>query len=58
MFFLISEIKVMLEFIPNHTSDDHEWFQASCNKLEGKDDYYVWRNESSINNWVRVVYYL
>ena len=38
-------IKIMMDLVVNHTSDQHEWFQES---LKGKDnpkrDYYIWRN--------------
>lgn len=43
-------IKVIMDFIPNHSSDQHEWFVKSENKEEGYEDYYVWRDEP--NNWV------
>lgn len=54
-------IKIMLDFIPNHTSDMHDWFKRSVNNEEKYRDYYVWhegkpnatggRNEEP-NNWV------
>ena len=49
-------MKVILDFIPNHTSDEHEWFEKSLKK-EGKfKDYYVWKNEGNQtgppNDWV------
>ncbi|XP_063702269.1 alpha-glucosidase-like [Culicoides brevitarsis] len=55
-------IKIMLDYIPNHTSDQHQWFQDSVKKVNGKDDYYVWRNGTldennnpkPPNNWVSV----
>ncbi len=34
-------IRVMVDFIPNHTSDQHEWFQKS-RRREGHDDWYIW----------------
>lgn len=43
-------IKVIMDFIPNHSSDQHEWFVKSENRAEGYEDYYVWRDET--NNWV------
>lgn len=34
-------IRVMVDFVPNHTSDQHEWFQKS-RKREGYEDWYIW----------------
>lgn len=45
--------------VPNHSSDQHEWFKKSV-KNEGKyADYYIWRkgrnnNADPPNNWVNV----
>ncbi len=49
-------LKVMLDYVPNHTSSDHTWFQEA---LEGKGspkrDWYVWRegrpDGGLPNNW-------
>ncbi|XP_014282426.1 alpha-glucosidase [Halyomorpha halys] len=46
---LIKEIhkfgmKIFLDLVPNHTSDEHPWFNASRYKVDGKDDYYVWKD--------------
>lgn len=52
-------IKVILDLVPNHTSDKHEWFRKSLIG-EGKyKDYYVWKtgnnnNQSPPNNWISV----
>lgn len=50
-------IKVVMDFVPNHTSDQHEWFQLSENRTEGYEDYYVWVDADDSgappNNWVR-----
>ncbi|XP_044744081.1 maltase 1-like [Chrysoperla carnea] len=35
-------IKLILDFVPNHSSDKHEWFQLSANRTKGYEDYYVW----------------
>lgn len=38
-------IKIVMDLVVNHTSDEHEWFQEA---LKGRDnpyrDYYVWRD--------------
>ena len=44
-------MKLILDFIPNHTSNKHAWFKKSENQTAGYEDYYIWRNEP--NNWVR-----
>lgn len=53
-------IKLLLDFVPNHTSDEHEWFQKSIKKVEPFTDYYVWKDpvfdqngtKTPPNNWV------
>lgn len=56
-------IKVMIDFIPNHTSDQHEWFQQSRQSRDNpKSDWYVWSdgvidadgNRQPPNNWASV----
>lgn len=57
-------LKIILDFVPNHSSDECEWFQKSLNKQDGYDDFYVWHpgfpdpNNSSNrlppSNWVSV----
>ncbi|CAG9822913.1 unnamed protein product [Phaedon cochleariae] len=54
-------IKVILDFVPNHTSDKHEWFVKSNNMTPGYEDYYIWHPKSNNtssnpppvpNNWI------
>ena len=45
-------MKLIIDFIPGHTSLKHEWFQMSENRTEGYEDYYVWKDEVQ-NQWVR-----
>uniref|UniRef100_A0A1L8EBI2 alpha-glucosidase n=1 Tax=Haematobia irritans TaxID=7368 RepID=A0A1L8EBI2_HAEIR len=35
-------IKIIMDFVPNHSSDECEWFQKSVNREKGYEDYYVW----------------
>ncbi|XP_058832022.1 maltase A1-like [Topomyia yanbarensis] len=35
-------LKVILDFVPNHSSDEHEWFKKSENRDNGFEDFYVW----------------
>ena len=48
-------LKVIMDLVINHTSDQHEWFKES---LKGEDnpyhDYYIWRKgkgKNPPNNW-------
>ncbi|CAL7944762.1 unnamed protein product [Xylocopa violacea] len=54
-------IKVILDLVPNHTSDKHEWFQKSLDMNGKYADYYIWANcvkngnvTTPPNNWVSV----
>lgn len=35
-------IKLILDFVPNHSSDQNEWFVKSINREPGYEDFYVW----------------
>lgn len=47
-------LKVVMDLVVNHTSDQHEWFQDAKNGGE-KKDWYVWRGKNEHgkepNNW-------
>ncbi|WP_119066411.1 alpha-amylase family glycosyl hydrolase [Aggregatilinea lenta] len=50
-------IRVILDFVPNHTSDRHPWFQESrASRDSARRDWYIWRDAkpdgSAPNNWV------
>ncbi|KAI7805244.1 neutral and basic amino acid transport protein rBAT [Triplophysa rosa] len=50
-------LKLIMDYIPNHTSDEHIWFQLSRNGTEPYKDYYIWVNcteDKPPNNWVSV----
>ncbi|XP_061399013.1 maltase A3-like [Musca vetustissima] len=54
-------IKIILDFVPNHTSDECEWFQKSVKRDPYYKDFYVWHPGKIINgtrqppsNWVSV----
>ena len=38
-------LRVILDFVPNHTSDQHPWFRESRDsRKNGKRDWYLWRD--------------
>jgi len=44
-------LKMILDFVPNHTSDQHPWFIESRSSLENpKRNWYLWRDQP--NNWL------
>lgn len=50
-------IHVMLDLVPNHTSDEHPWFIESRNSRSNpKRDWYIWRDPAPDggppNNWL------
>ena len=43
-------LKLILDLVPNHTSDQHPWFLESRSSRDNpKRDWYLWRDEP--NNW-------
>ncbi|BES96117.1 Maltase A3 [Nesidiocoris tenuis] len=54
-----SGIRVVMDYVPNHTSDKHDWFAKSCARDPKYENYYVWVDpkvnpDNSIsppNNW-------
>ena len=49
-------IKIILDFVPNHTSDQHKWFlESKSSKTNPKRDWYIWRDGKGPgkppNNW-------
>jgi alpha-glucosidase len=57
-------IKMILDFVPNHTSDQHDWFLKSVERDPEYDTFYIWHdgipNPNGTgdplppNNWVSV----
>jgi alpha-glucosidase len=50
-------MKLILDFVPNHTSDQHPWFLESRSSRENpKRDWYLWRDPAPgggpPNNWL------
>lgn len=42
-------IKVIVDLVMNHTSDEHEWFKKALKGEKKYEDYYIFKN--SPNNW-------
>ena len=48
-----ASIKLILDWVPNHSSDQHPWFLESRSSRDNpKRDWYVWRDEP--NDWMSV----
>ncbi|KAA8483616.1 alpha-glucosidase [Arcticibacter tournemirensis] len=52
-------MKLILDFVPNHTSDKHPWFVESRSSRDNlKRDWYIWKDpgdDGSVpNNWLSV----
>ncbi len=50
-------LRIILDFVPNHSSQDHPWFKASrSGKDDPKRDWYIWRDPGPDggppNNWL------
>ena len=50
-------LKLLLDFVPNHTSDQHEWFRESRSSRDNpKRDWYIWKDPAPgggpPNNWI------
>jgi alpha-glucosidase len=50
-------IRIVVDIVPNHSSDQHPWFQASrSSRDDPRRDWYVWRDgggpEVPPNNWL------
>ncbi|XP_012267099.2 maltase 2-like [Athalia rosae] len=54
-------LKVIMDFVPNHSSDKHEWFEKSVNRVDPYTNYYIWRDSKGVdetgarlppNNWI------
>eukprot|EP00095_Tigriopus_kingsejongensis_P002649 maker-scaffold441_size170131-snap-gene-0.35 protein:Tk02649 transcript:maker-scaffold441_size170131-snap-gene-0.35-mRNA-1 annotation:"hypothetical protein LOTGIDRAFT_141370" len=59
-------MKLVMDFVPNHSSDEHEWFIKSVQREDPYTDYYVWADAKGFddngepippNNWVSVFRY-
>lgn len=51
------DLKVILDFVPNHSSDQHSWFvESRSSRHSPKRDWYIWRDPAADggppNNWL------
>ena len=51
------DLKVILDFVPNHSSDQHPWFRESrSSRHNPRRDWYIWRDPAPDggppNNWL------
>jgi oligo-1,6-glucosidase len=48
-------LKLVMDLVVNHTSDEHEWFvESRSSRANSKRDYYIWKdgvNNGPPNNW-------
>jgi len=50
-------IRVIIDFVMNHTSDAHPWFQASRTDPDGEyGDFYVWNDDDQLYSDARVIF--
>ena len=54
-------VKLILDLVPNHSSDEHEWFKKSERREPGYENYYIWQpgtfdpttgRKVPPNNWI------
>jgi len=50
-------IRVVIDLVMNHTSDEHPWFQSSRSDPEGPyGDFYVWNDENTKYQDARIIF--
>jgi len=43
-------LKLVIDLVINHSSDQHPWFQKSTDNIDPYSDYYIWSNCSGYDN--------
>lgn len=41
---IFTDLKVILDIVPNHSSIEHLWFNLSRAEVDPYDDFYIWAN--------------
>lgn len=60
--FVFLDIKIVLDFVPNHSSNESMWFEEALKGHDKYYDYFVWEdgvidengNMQPPNNWVSI----
>lgn len=55
-------LRLLLDLVPNHSSDQHLWFKNSVKRVKPFDEYYIWQDGKAgpngtrlpPNNWLSV----
>ncbi len=52
------DLKIIMEMVLNHTSDQHEWFQRARTAPKGSPerDFYVWSDDKDKYDGVRIIF--
>lgn len=48
------DLRIIMDLVLNHTSNQHEWFRKSVEGIEPYNDFYIWKppvNGKKPNNW-------
>lgn len=61
----LKDLKIMVDFVPNHSSDEHPWFrQSKASREDPYSDWYIWKDPKghdkngkpiAPNNWLDVL---
>lgn len=43
-------MKLLLDFVLNHSSNESEWFQKSIDRIDPYTDYYIWKDSIGYDN--------
>lgn len=52
-------VRIIMDFVPNHTSDQHPWFlDSKSSRTSAHRDWYIWRDgkgpSEAPNNWISI----